>query len=102
MAVVLPVVRSGESLHLVVDSTGVQLFGEGEWKVRKHSYSKGRSWRKVRLGLDIKTGQVRAALMTHREVDDASVSICDRPCCRVVVAKGETSPPPTGGAQAAA
>ncbi|WP_454727782.1 MULTISPECIES: IS5 family transposase [Cupriavidus] len=73
LAVVLPVVRSGEPLHLVVDSTGVKLFGEGEWKVRKHGYSKRRSWRKVHLGLDVKTGQVRAALMTHRDVDDASV-----------------------------
>ncbi|KDP87468.1 transposase [Cupriavidus sp. SK-3] len=73
LAVVLPVVSSGEPLHLVVDSTGVKLFGEGEWKVRKHGYSKRRSWRKVHLGLDVKTGQVRAALMTHRDVDDASV-----------------------------
>lgn len=73
LAVVLPVVRSGESLHLVVDSTSVKLFGEGERKVRKHGYSKRRSWRNVHLGLDVKTRQVRAALMTHRDVDDASV-----------------------------
>jgi len=73
LSVALPVVHGSEPLHLVVDSTGVKLFGEGEWKVRKHGYSKRRSWRKVHLGLDIKTGQVRAALMTHRDVDDASV-----------------------------
>ncbi len=46
--------------------------GEGEWKVRKHGYSKRRTWRKVHLGLDVKTGQIRAALMTHQDVDDAS------------------------------
>jgi hypothetical protein len=69
----LPVTSSGEPLHLVVDSTGVKLYGEGEWKVRKHGCSKRRTWRKVHLGLDVKTGQVRAALMTHQEVDDASV-----------------------------
>jgi hypothetical protein len=68
----LPEMSSGEPVHLVVDSTGVKLYGEGEWKVRKHGYSKRRTWRKVHLGLDVKTGQIRAALMTHQDVDDAS------------------------------
>jgi hypothetical protein len=39
----LPALRSGEPLHLVVDSTSVKLYGEGEWKVRKHGYSKRRT-----------------------------------------------------------
>jgi hypothetical protein len=73
LKVALPVTSSGEPLHLVVDSTGVKLCGEGEWKVRKHGYSKRRTWLKAHLGLDVKTGQVRAALMTHQDVDDASV-----------------------------
>jgi hypothetical protein len=71
--VVLPALRSGEPLHLVVDSTGLKLYGEGEWKVRKHGYSKRRTWRKVHLAMDAKTGQVCAALMTHQDVDDAGV-----------------------------
>jgi hypothetical protein len=69
----LPALRSGEPLHLVVDSTGVKLYGEGEWKVRKHGYSKRRTWRKVHLGLDAKTGQICVALMTHQDVADADV-----------------------------
>ena len=70
----LPVLRkTGEAVHLLVDSTGLKLFGEGEWKVRKHGYSKRRSWRKVHLALDAKTVQMCAVLMTHRDVDDASV-----------------------------
>jgi hypothetical protein len=73
LKVMLPALRSGEPLHLLVDSTGVKLYGEGEWKVRKHGYSKRRTWRKVHLALDAKTGQVCAALMTHQDVDDASV-----------------------------
>lgn len=68
----LPEMSSGEPVHPVVDSTGVKLYGEGEWKVRKHGYSKRRTWRKVHLGLDVKTGQIRAAVMTHQDVDDAS------------------------------
>lgn len=40
----LPVLRNaGEAVQLLVDSTGLKLFGEGEWKVRKHGYSKRRS-----------------------------------------------------------
>jgi hypothetical protein len=49
---------------------GLKLFGEGKWKVRKHGYVKRRSWRKVHLGMDAKTGQVCAVLMTHRDWDD--------------------------------
>src|SRR6202522_980841 len=37
--------KPGEKLNIVVDSTGVKVFGEGEWKVRKHGYTKRRTWR---------------------------------------------------------
>lgn len=74
LRVSLPVLRNaGEAVLLLVDSTGLKLFGEGEWKVRKHGYSKRRSWRKVHLGMDDGTGQVCAVLMTHKDVDDASI-----------------------------
>ena len=74
LRVTLPVLRNaGEAVHLLVDSTGLKLFGEGEWKVRKHGYAKRRSWRKVHLGMDAGTGQVCAVLMTHKDVMDASV-----------------------------
>jgi hypothetical protein len=69
----LPATRSDEPLHLVIDSTGMKLYGEGEWKVRQHGWSKRRTWRKVHLALDAKTGQIRAALMTHQDVADADV-----------------------------
>jgi hypothetical protein len=42
LTVLLPALRSGEPLHLVLDSTGLKLYGEGEWTVRKHGYSKRR------------------------------------------------------------
>ena len=65
--------NAGEAVHLLVDSTGLKLFGEGESKARKHGYAKRGSWRKVHLGMDAGTGQVCAVLMTHKEVMDASV-----------------------------
>jgi hypothetical protein len=73
LEVVLTAPRSDEPLHLVIDSTGPKLCGEGEWKVRKNGYSKRRTWRNVHLAMDPKTGQICAALMTHQDVDDASV-----------------------------
>lgn len=30
----------GEIAHLVIDSTGLEVFGEGEWKVKKHGQEK--------------------------------------------------------------
>jgi hypothetical protein len=71
--VVLPTLCNGEPLHLVVDSTGLKVFGEGEWKVRKHGYSKRRTLRKVHLAMDANTGQICAALMTHQDVGDGEV-----------------------------
>lgn len=43
---------------IVVDATGVKVFGEGEWKVKQHGKSKRRKWRKFHIGLDPKTGEV--------------------------------------------
>ena len=73
LEVELPILRDSEPIHLVVDSTGLKVYGEGEWKVRQHGYSKRRTWRKVHLALNANTGQVRAALMTHRDVADGDV-----------------------------
>ena len=39
-------------VHVVVDSTGLKIFGEGEWKVRQHGVGKRRTWRKIHLAVD--------------------------------------------------
>ena len=62
--------RDGELLHLLVDSTGLKLCGAGEWRVKKHSTKTRRSWRKLHIGLDADTGQIVAATLTGKEVDD--------------------------------
>lgn len=43
--------RSGP-IHVVADSTGLKVFGEGEWKVRQHGAGKRRTWLKVHLAVD--------------------------------------------------
>jgi hypothetical protein len=62
--------RDGEPLHLLVDSTGLKLCGAGEWLVEKHGAKTRRSWRKLHIGLDADTGQIVAAALTAKEVDD--------------------------------
>jgi hypothetical protein len=64
--------RGGEPLHLLVDSTGLKLCGAGEWLIEKHGAKTRRSWRKLHIGLDADTGQIVAAALTTKEVDDGS------------------------------
>lgn len=68
----LPVWSSNEPVYVVVDSTGLKVYGEGEWKVRQHGYSKRRTWRKLHLGVDEATGEILAIVLTTNDVDDAS------------------------------
>jgi hypothetical protein len=64
--------QAGDGLHLVVDSTGVKVFGEGEWKVRQHGWSKRRTWKKLHLGVDEASGQILAVAVTDNSVADAT------------------------------
>jgi len=64
--------RNGEPLHLRVDSTGLRLCGAGEWLQEKHGTKTRRSWRKLHIGVDAETGQIVAASLTAKEVDDGA------------------------------
>jgi hypothetical protein len=57
--------------HLVVDSTGLKLYGEGEWKMRKHGKSKRRVWRKIHLSVDSASGEIQAGVWSEAGVSDA-------------------------------
>jgi hypothetical protein len=72
LKVKLPRKASG-SLNLVLDSTGLKIYGEGEWKVRKHGYSKRRTWRKLHLGADPKNGEIQVVLLTENSVSDDAI-----------------------------
>lgn len=56
--------------HIVIDSSGVKVYGEGEWKVRTHGVSKRRTWRKLHLCVDEKTHEIIAAAATENSVAD--------------------------------
>ena len=73
MTVALSPPAPSEPLHLVVDGTGLKVFGDGEWKVRQHGTSKRRTWRKVHLAVDQKTGMIRAAATTTNSISDGEM-----------------------------
>lgn len=58
-------------LHLLIDSTEIKVEGEGEWNARKHGGTKRRVWRKVHLGIDEETLEVRAVGVTSSGIGDA-------------------------------
>lgn len=56
--------------HLVIDSTGLKVYGEGEWKVRLHGADKRRTWRKLHIAMDAATQQIASVLITDKELLD--------------------------------
>jgi hypothetical protein len=65
--------RPSAALQLLVDSTGVKMLGEGEWKRRQHGADYRRQWLKVHLGIDAQTLEIRAIEVTDCSVGDAPV-----------------------------
>jgi hypothetical protein len=58
-------------VDVVVDSTGLKVFGEGEWKTRKHGISKRRTWRKLHLAVNPETQEIEAEVLTENSGHDA-------------------------------
>lgn len=72
LQVALPVQAQGEPRQVGVDSRGLQIYGEGEWRSRQYGWSKRRTWRKLHLGIDADSGEIVAQTLTLAGVDDAS------------------------------
>ena len=73
LAVNIPYRSSKGPLHLLIDSTGIKVEGEGEWHARKHGGPKRRVWRKIHLGIDEETLEIRAVEITGSHIGDAPV-----------------------------
>jgi hypothetical protein len=65
------VARHEGPVHFVLDSTGLQLFGQGEWDAEKHGRAR-RQWRKLHLAVDADTGEIAAHVLTEGHADDAA------------------------------
>lgn len=58
---------------MVVDSTGVKVYGEGEWKVREHGYTRRRTWRKLHLAVDEATHELVAVVVSTNSFKDSQL-----------------------------
>jgi hypothetical protein len=65
--------KASQSLNIVMDSTGLKIYGEGEWKVRMHGVSKRRTWRKLHVGANPEDGEIQAVILTEKSVSDDAV-----------------------------
>ena len=62
--------KTSQSLNIVMDGTGLKIYGEGEWKVRMHGVSKRRTWRKLHVGANPEDGEIQAVILTENSVSD--------------------------------
>jgi hypothetical protein len=62
--------KSGEKIHILVDTTGLKVFGEGEWKVRQHGYAKRRVWRKLHIAVNNETQDIESFELTELGIQD--------------------------------
>jgi hypothetical protein len=65
-------IERAEPLHLLVDSTGLKIYGKGEWLDQKHGIRPRRRWRKLHLGMDSATHEIVAVELTPDDVGDVS------------------------------
>jgi transposase len=75
-AVTLPVIQPESvphgPLHLLIDSTGLQVYGAGQWLEAKHGAKSRRKWRKLHLAVDAANGMIVARTLTDQDLDDPS------------------------------
>ena len=65
--------KAAGPIDLVVDSTGLKVFGEGEWKVRQHGADGRRTWRKLHLAVNPATHEIEAQVLTDNATHDGTV-----------------------------
>jgi Transposase DDE domain len=59
-------------LHVLIDSTGLEVFGAGQWLEAKHGAKSRRTWRKLHLAVDADSGMIVAQVLTDQHTDDPS------------------------------
>jgi Transposase DDE domain len=60
-------------VHVVIDSTGLKVYGAGEWLAEQHGARGRRTWRKLHLAVDPDTGEILASELTTAEEGDAAL-----------------------------
>ena len=80
--------RHDGPVHVVLDSIGLQVFGQGEWDAEKHR-RRPRQWRKLHLAIDALTGEILAHVLTDTDVGDITavpvlLATVEGPIARVI------------------
>lgn len=65
--------KKKDPIHVVIDSTGLKVYGEGEWKVRQHGVSKRRTWRKLHLAVDESNSQILSVVLSENSFKDSEL-----------------------------
>ena len=65
--------KNKEAIHVVIDSTGLKIFGDGEWHRKKHDVCRRREWPKLHLAIDEKSGQIVALELSDNKTGDAEL-----------------------------
>ena len=60
-------------VHVVIDLTGLKVYGAGEWLTEKHGERGQRTWRKLHLAVDPNSGEILASELTIIEEGDAAL-----------------------------
>jgi len=72
----LPVIEPASAphgpLHLLIDSTGLKVYGAGQWLEAKHGAKSRRKWRKLHLAVDADNGMIIAQTLTDQDIDEPS------------------------------
>ena len=74
LAVMLRRIPAMGPIHLIVDSTGLSIVGQGAWAAAKHGGHGKRGWKKLHLGVD-RSGVIVAQALTDAHVDDATTAV---------------------------
>jgi hypothetical protein len=64
---------NGKGINICLDSTGLKVSGEGEWKVRKHGWNRHRTWQKLHLAINPNDGEILSCDLTTNSITDAQV-----------------------------
>lgn len=64
--------EKAEGVHVVLDSTGLKVYGPGEWARRRHNAKRRRTWRKLHVSVDPKSGEITATTLTENKEHDSS------------------------------
>src|SRR5476651_1073309 len=68
--------RNGQPIDIAIDSTGLKVYGEGEWKTRQHGVGKRRTWRKVHFGVSLCDFEICSVVVTTNDIHDSEAG-CD-------------------------